>query len=124
MERLNSKYNLDCFFFWDSELDSESDKGEQYQYKQGYEDTYLKSIKMLKMSRNFCNTSFLKYNLLIDSLRNKWTKIFNLITAQILITIYEHNCIHVICSVNFVQQEHTTFQNYHVILTGYSRKIL
>ena len=28
MERLNSKYNLDCFP--DSELDSESDKGEQY----------------------------------------------------------------------------------------------
>ena len=27
MERLNSKYNLDCFS--DSELDSESDKGEQ-----------------------------------------------------------------------------------------------
>ena len=34
MERLNSKYNLDCFF--DSELDSESDKGEQYQYKHRY----------------------------------------------------------------------------------------
>ena len=28
MERLNSKYNLDCFS--DSELDSESDEGEQY----------------------------------------------------------------------------------------------
>ena len=28
MERLNTKYNLDCFS--DSELDSESDKGEQY----------------------------------------------------------------------------------------------
>ena len=28
MERLNFKYNLDCFL--DSELDSESDKGEQY----------------------------------------------------------------------------------------------
>ena len=28
MERLNSKYNLD--YFWDSELDSESDEGEQY----------------------------------------------------------------------------------------------
>ena len=35
MERLNSKYNLDCFS--DSELDSESDKGEQYQYEHGYE---------------------------------------------------------------------------------------
>ena len=35
MERLNSKYNLDCFS--DSELDSESDEGEQYHYKHGYE---------------------------------------------------------------------------------------
>ena len=35
MERLNSKYNLDCFS--DSELDSESDKGEQYQYKHRYD---------------------------------------------------------------------------------------
>ena len=33
MERLNSKYNLDCFS--DSELDSESDEGEQYQYEHG-----------------------------------------------------------------------------------------
>ena len=35
MERLNSKYNLDCFS--DSELDSESDEGEQYQYGHEYE---------------------------------------------------------------------------------------
>ena len=35
MERLNSKYNLDCFS--NSELDSESDEGEQYQYEHGYE---------------------------------------------------------------------------------------
>ena len=35
MERLNTKYSLDCFL--DSELDSESDEGEQYQYKHGYE---------------------------------------------------------------------------------------
>ena len=34
MEKLNSKYNLDCFS--DSELDSESDEEEQYQYKHGY----------------------------------------------------------------------------------------
>ena len=40
MERLNSKYNLDCFS--DSELDSESDKGEQYHYEHGYE-TLIKS---------------------------------------------------------------------------------
>ena len=35
MERLNTKYNLNCFS--DSELDSESDEGEQYRYKHGYE---------------------------------------------------------------------------------------
>ena len=35
MERLNTKYNLDCFS--DSELDSESDEGEEYQYEHGYE---------------------------------------------------------------------------------------
>ena len=35
MERLNSKYNLDCFL--DSKLDSEYDEGKQYQYAHGYE---------------------------------------------------------------------------------------
>ena len=35
MERLNNKYNLDCFS--DSELDSESDKGEEYRYEHVYE---------------------------------------------------------------------------------------
>ena len=35
MEGLNTKYNL--VFFSDSELDSESDKGEQYHYRHGYE---------------------------------------------------------------------------------------
>ena len=35
MERLNEKYNLDCFS--DSELDSVSDEGEQYFYEHGYE---------------------------------------------------------------------------------------
>ena len=35
MERLNSKYNLDCLS--DSELNSESDEGEQYRYEHGYE---------------------------------------------------------------------------------------
>ena len=35
MERLNTKYNLDHFS--DSELGSESDEGEQYQYEHGYE---------------------------------------------------------------------------------------
>ena len=35
MERFNSKYNLNCFL--DSELDSESDNGEQYYFEHGYE---------------------------------------------------------------------------------------
>ena len=35
MERLNSKYNLDCFA--DSELNSDSDEWEQYHYEHGYE---------------------------------------------------------------------------------------
>ena len=35
MEKLNTKYNLNCFS--DSELDSQSDEGEQYKYKHGYE---------------------------------------------------------------------------------------
>ena len=35
MERLNAKYNLDCFS--DSELNSVSDEGEQYKYKHRYE---------------------------------------------------------------------------------------
>ena len=34
MESLNTKYKLDCFS--DSELDSESDEGQQYHYKHGY----------------------------------------------------------------------------------------
>ena len=35
MERLNAKYNLDCFS--ESELDSESNEEEQYKYDHGYE---------------------------------------------------------------------------------------
>ena len=35
MERLNEKYNLDCFS--SSELDSELGEGEQYHYEHGYE---------------------------------------------------------------------------------------
>ena len=35
MERLNEKYNLDCFLI--SELGSESDEGEQYHYEHDYE---------------------------------------------------------------------------------------
>ena len=39
MERLNTKYNLDCFS--DSELDLESDEGEEYKYEHGYETAHL-----------------------------------------------------------------------------------
>ena len=42
MERLNTKYNLDCFL--DSELDSESDEGEEYKYEHNYE-TLLSNIE-------------------------------------------------------------------------------
>ena len=35
MERLNERYGLDCFS--DSELDSESDEGEDYRYEHKYE---------------------------------------------------------------------------------------
>ena len=35
MERLNEKYNLDCFS--SSELESESKEGEDYRYKHKYE---------------------------------------------------------------------------------------
>ena len=35
MERLNDKYGLDCYS--DSELDSESDEGEDYRYEHKYE---------------------------------------------------------------------------------------
>ena len=34
MERLNEKYGID--YFSDSELDSESDEGENYQYEHKY----------------------------------------------------------------------------------------
>ena len=35
MERLNTRYNLDCFS--DSKLDSESEEKEEYKYEHGYE---------------------------------------------------------------------------------------
>ena len=35
MDRLNTKYNLNCFS--DSKLDLESDEGEEYKYEHGYE---------------------------------------------------------------------------------------
>ena len=35
MEKLNAKYNLDCFSEY--ELNFESDEGKQYKYEHGYE---------------------------------------------------------------------------------------
>ena len=58
MERLNSKYNLNCFS--DSELDSESDERGTISLQAWVQDTYLKSTKMLKLSRNFCNDIIFK----------------------------------------------------------------
>ena len=62
MERLNTKYNLDCFS--DSELDSESDEDEQYQYKHGYETLIWRTQKNQnnRKARIFCsNIVFEKY---------------------------------------------------------------
>ena len=52
MERLNSKYNLDCYS--NSELDSESDEGEQYHYEHGYE------TLIWKMQQWICQVKFCK----------------------------------------------------------------
>ena len=41
MEQLTDKYRLDCFS--DSELDSESDEGENYRYEHKYE-TLISSV--------------------------------------------------------------------------------
>ena len=48
MERLNSKYNLDCYS--DSELDSESDEGDQYHYKHGYKTLIWKKNARMNLS--------------------------------------------------------------------------
>ena len=64
MERLNTKYNLDCFS--DSELDSESDEDEQYQYKHGYEMLIWRTLENQdnrKARNSFAVTSFLKSTL-------------------------------------------------------------
>ena len=49
MERLNTKYNLDCFS--DSELDSESDEGEEYKFELGYE--HLSKLRALFIIQEF-----------------------------------------------------------------------
>ena len=53
MERLNTRYNLDCFS--DSELDSESDEDELYQYEHGYETLIWKTLENQndRKTRNF-----------------------------------------------------------------------
>ena len=49
MEKLNAKYNLDCFS--ESELDSELDEGEQYKYEHGYETLInIFSLAMLQIT--------------------------------------------------------------------------
>ena len=53
IEKLTSKYNLDCFS--DSELDSKSNEGEQYQYEHGYETLIWKVPKCWKSQNFYCN---------------------------------------------------------------------
>ena len=62
MERLNTKYNLACFS--DSELHSESDEDERYQYEHGYETLISRTQKNQnnRKTRIFCgNIIFEKY---------------------------------------------------------------
>ena len=77
MERLNSKYNLDCFS--NSELDSESDEGKQYQYEHGYE-TLIWTKNQEFVTATWLLTLFSKWYPTIFSFRNNCTKIFNLVT--------------------------------------------
>ena len=59
MERLNNKYNLDCFS--DSELDSESDEGKEYQYEHRYMTLIQESAGMIKCNEELKRTKFSKY---------------------------------------------------------------
>ena len=52
MERLNEKYNLDCFS--SSELDLELDEGEQYYYEHGYETLIWKVQEWIHQDK-ICN---------------------------------------------------------------------
>ena len=68
MERLNSKYNLDCYS--NSELDSKSDEGEQYcimnmAMRHSYETNEILNIYEFVRS-NFMKTLFSKTNLLVE----------------------------------------------------------
>ena len=64
MERLNDKYNLDCFS--NSELNSESDEDEQYQYQHGYKTLILKRnfqrITMARKTKIFHDNIIFKNN--------------------------------------------------------------
>ena len=60
MERLNSKYNLNCYS--DSELDSESDEEEQYHYEHGYE-TLIWEMQEWICQVNFCKNIVFKNQL-------------------------------------------------------------
>ena len=62
MERLNTKYNLDCFS--DCEPDSKSDENEWYQYEHGYETLIWRTLENQsnRKARNFHgNIIFEKY---------------------------------------------------------------
>ena len=58
MERLNTKYNLDCFS--DSELDSESNEGEQYCYDMGMRHLFEKCQNIEIFKIKFCNNIIFK----------------------------------------------------------------
>ena len=60
IERLNSKYNLDCYS--NSELDSESDEGEQYCYEHGYETLIWKNQEWICQAK-FCKNIIFKNQL-------------------------------------------------------------
>ena len=70
MEKLNTKYNLYCFS--DSELDSESDEGEQYQYKHGYEMLISRTLKNQnkRKARIFCGNIIFEKYLTIDNTKS------------------------------------------------------
>ena len=82
MERLNKKYNLNCFS--DSELDSESDKGEQYCYEYGYKTLIWKYLWISQI--NFCKNIIFK-NLLTIFPGYKWT------TKILILGIVVNRCI-------------------------------
>ena len=85
MERFNTKYNLDSFS--DSELNSESDEGEQYKYENGNETLtwYKCTIHYLRICHfapvSWALTLFLKCHLPFLFWKVKCINIFSLITT-------------------------------------------